>query len=281
MHRISLVLSVLILPIFASTAPARTWYVAADGSGDAPTIGAAVDSSESGDVISVGPGTHFVSDISGSGVLLKPGTSLVSEQGPTATFLKPGSAPFQPGLISTRDNCLVSGFSVLGFGISGGTAPVHIGGDHVEIIANIIDGASGGPGISVDGMFASIHHNVCFGEGDGIYMSFNFDGADIHNNIILNGIGSSDMNCVGGIVMIHCNLINGSSSTCTGQYDNFSADPLFCGPNTYYLHSDSPCAPGNQPDGIDCGLIGPLPVGCGAVSVEMRTWGSIKAMYRN
>ena len=55
---------------------------------------------------------------------------------------------------------------------------------------------------------------------------------------------------------------------------------MFCGDGNYYLQSDSPCALGNQPDGIDCGLIGPLPVGCGPVTIETRTWGSIKAMYR-
>ena len=57
--RISLLAAFAVL-LLVRTAPARTWYVAADGSGDAPTIAAAVDSSANGDVILVGPGTHFV-----------------------------------------------------------------------------------------------------------------------------------------------------------------------------------------------------------------------------
>jgi hypothetical protein len=66
--------------------------------------------------------------------------------------------------------------------------------------------------------------------------------------------------------------------------ENFNLDPRFCGvqgSGNYYLRSDSPCAPGNQPNGLGiCGLIGPLPVGCGTVAAEERTWGSIKSMYR-
>lgn len=43
-------------------------------------------------------------------------------------------------------------------------------------------------------------------------------------------------------------------------------DPKFCGTTgtfDYRLQNDSPCAPGQHPQGIDCGLIGALPVDCG------------------
>ncbi|MDH4038264.1 MAG: hypothetical protein OEX18_15085 [Candidatus Krumholzibacteria bacterium] len=273
---------ILILAAFAGlllvgTAPARTWYVAADGSGDAPTIAAAVDSSASGDVILVGPGTHFVSDAAGSGVLLKAGTSLVSEEGPASTVLKPGNPP-QPGLVSTRDNCVVSGFTVLGAGLIGAVSPVHIGGDFVEVSNNIIDSAfSGAPSITLGGTFVSIHNNACLGTGSGLYLVANPEGAEIRNNIILNGVEGGE-SCFG--VQIHCNLINGSQGACPYRFNNFSGDPMFCGEGNYYLQSDSPCAPGNHPDGVDCGLIGPLPVGCGPVRTEMKTWGGVKAIYR-
>ena len=65
---------------------------------------------------------------------------------------------------------------------------------------------------------------------------------------------------------------------------NFSADPLFCSkviPRDYHLEDGSPCAPGNHPDGADCGVIGALPADCGGVSVETRTWGNIKAIYHD
>ena len=59
--------------------------------------------------------------------------------------------------------------------------------------------------------------------------------------------------------------------------------PQFCGikfSGNYYLQSDSPCAPGNHPDGYDCGLIGALPVNCGKVDVEKKSWGTIKSLYK-
>ncbi len=51
----------------------------------------------------------------------------------------------------------------------------------------------------------------------------------------------------------------------TGSEGNLSADPLFCADNgvDLALESESPCAPGNHPDGMDCGVIGGLEIGCG------------------
>jgi hypothetical protein len=48
----------------------------------------------------------------------------------------------------------------------------------------------------------------------------------------------------------------------------------------FTLQEDSPCAPGRHPDGVSCGTIGALQVGCGTVLVKARTWSQIKAMYR-
>jgi len=63
---------------------------------------------------------------------------------------------------------------------------------------------------------------------------------------------------------------------------NFSADPLFCDAEggDFTLSSQSPCLPGNHPDGADCGLIGTLGQRCGPVSIEQGTWAVIKARYR-
>lgn len=50
--------------VMAAPAMATTWYVAADGSGDFPTIQAAVDACAPGDVVQLGPGvfSHHVTD---------------------------------------------------------------------------------------------------------------------------------------------------------------------------------------------------------------------------
>lgn len=60
---------------------------------------------------------------------------------------------------------------------------------------------------------------------------------------------------------------------------DIGADPLFCNPEyeDWSVRANSPCAPGNSPG---CGAIGAWPVGCGAVSVESKSWGQIKGMYR-
>jgi predicted outer membrane repeat protein len=65
---------------------------------------------------------------------------------------------------------------------------------------------------------------------------------------------------------------------------NFALDPEFCGidgSGNYMLQSDSPCAPGNTPSPAQCGQIGACPVGCQTTSTEEKTWGAIKARYRD
>lgn len=77
--------------------------------------------------------------------------------------------------------------------------------------------------------------------------------------------GTIDMNCCD----VYGNVGGDWIGCLAGQEDqdgNFSADPLFCGAavDDYTLDGQSPCLPGNHPDGVDCGLIGALGRGCGA-----------------
>jgi len=70
-----------------------------------------------------------------------------------------------------------------------------------------------------------------------------------------------------------------------GQRGNFSQDPLMCKPGSLdvSLCADSPCLPGNHPQGVDCKLVGALDAGCdacGPVAVTPRSWGLIKTLYR-
>ncbi len=67
-----------------------------------------------------------------------------------------------------------------------------------------------------------------------------------------------------------------------GVDGNFSAAPLYCGQwwGGYGIEWYSPCAPGNHPDGVDCGTIGAGWVGCGPPAAEPSTWGTIKSIYR-
>ena len=69
-----------------------------------------------------------------------------------------------------------------------------------------------------------------------------------------------------------------------GVNGNFSACPSFCnaGDGDFHLCDESPCLPGNHPDGTDCGLIGVSAEGCncGPSRAETTTWGGIKSLYR-
>jgi hypothetical protein len=64
---------------------------------------------------------------------------------------------------------------------------------------------------------------------------------------------------------------------------NFALDPRFCSVDPlatgdFSLRSDSPCAPGNHPDGFDCGRIGAVNVQCQVTDVaatlraRLRAW---------
>jgi hypothetical protein len=67
-----------------------------------------------------------------------------------------------------------------------------------------------------------------------------------------------------------------------GANGNFPACPSFCAAGDYRLCDESPCAPGNHPDGVDCGLIGAWDVGCacGPSASQPSSWGGIKSLYR-
>jgi Periplasmic copper-binding protein (NosD) len=111
----------------------------------------------------------------------------------------------------------------------------------------------------------------------------------IRNNIILRSIGG--IACVAqSFPTFVCNNVfltenqryGGECTDQTGMNGNIAVDPQFCGvvdSGNYHLQADSPCAPGNHPEGGDCGLIGAVGVGCGAVPTRTVTWGSIKAIY--
>jgi len=113
------------------------------------------------------------------------------------------------------------------------------------------------------------------------------NGTLTRNLVVGNGVFGG-INCMGAVLT--CNNswgmaynYTGSCAGALGQNGNISAEPQFCGisgSGNYYLQADSPCAPGNHPDGMDCGTIGALGVECGTVKAKAVTWGSVKALYR-
>jgi predicted outer membrane repeat protein len=84
--------------------------------------------------------------------------------------------------------------------------------------------------------------------------------------------------CTGSTALANCCDVYGNAGgdwvNCLvgeeGVSGNFAADPLFCDLETgdLTLAANSPCLPGNHPDGADCGVIGALGEGCEPAGVE-------------
>jgi len=284
----------------------RTWRVNAAGTGDAPSIAAALDSCAAGDSVLVAAGNYQIdSHLS----FQEERVTLVSEAGAEATVLERGAAPVA---VFVGTESVVEGFTFKSMHFGNGVSFSHGG----RISNNIFRG-SGDPYESAmvfwehGGM--TISDNCIYSYGDGIMLSessgyifdhntitacgtaLSLDGTypwnTIRNNLIVgNNYG---INLSGGVVgEVSCNNVFGNSianylygTDPTGTNGNISVDPQFCavdppGSGNFLLQSDSPCAAGNHPDGASCGLIGAYPVGCEEISVERASWGAIKSIFR-
>jgi hypothetical protein len=110
--------------------------------------------------------------------------------------------------------------------------------------------------------------------------------------IVLDDCGTFDVRALSGSTLdLECTLVNparvrSANSTVNWLGGTFFADPLFCSSvacpevtneGDYGLGASSPCLPPNN----SCGVrIGAFDEGCGIVSIEAASWGSIKARYR-
>jgi hypothetical protein len=275
------VMSVL-LPLTLADAPARVWYVSADGTGDAPTIQAAFDSSAAGDLVLVGPGTFYEHDI-----VSKPFVSLHSELGAAETTID--AAGGYDGILGAEHNAPwdVDGFTV--FGAEGAGIAVRGGGS--QTIRECVTRQCGA-GIyarEFDGIIANVTAVGGVGERpSGSGFSFTYS-----NPVLLNCISAFNQGY--GVVCwdmwydptLTCCCVYGNAGgnfdglpDPTGSHGNISQDPLFCDFGTWDLHlaEDSPCAPFSPPN-PQCDLIGALPVGCGPTPSAPATWGQVKMEF--
>lgn len=118
MRPLALLLASLLLLLLPASVESRTWYVKVDGTGDAPTIQAAVDSAQDGDEVLVAAGTYTWTNQSPA--LNAPMVDITieiwlhSESGAEATIL---DAEDQGGLIqiineTVRIQPLIEGFTL-------------------------------------------------------------------------------------------------------------------------------------------------------------------------
>lgn len=297
-------ISVLFLGILvlADAAESRTWHVHQDGGGDAPTIQAAIDSSRAGDSILIAPGTYAQGTVLIGG---KDSLTIKSEQGPGQTFLH--SLDYEILDVWSSTHIAIEGFTfenspryalggvyvvdlllrgnVLRYAKEGAIAlssstNVTIQGNLIYSNEAGIDCADQSSPVYVYGNTIA-HNTTCGFCADGFDYSF-------ENNIIAyNGVGVSST-----VGSFSCNDVYGNGVDYrllfvpdpTGANGNISMSPLFCGvdPATsgnYYLQQNSPCAPGNHPEGPICGVIGRYDIGCGNTAVKNATWGKIKSLF--
>lgn len=290
---------------------ARTWYVLPDGSGDAPTIQAAIDSSSTGDTILVAPGFYSITeDIN---IREQDELYLISEAGAGETVIDAGGRDLYVNIGDSYFDMLlevvVSGFTFQFFEFD---AIAIDGIERVVIEENIIR-YNGDDGISV-GICTEcyIRNNVIYSNTYGIAGAWS-NGMEItsntiayntmagvllaqyyhyvmSNNVISNNYfglesHSSDVDFTCNNVSDNVNNYAYYLSDQTGINGNISAPPQYCAVyplenGNFYFQSDSPCVPGNHPDGESCGLIGALPVGCSTTANKVASWGFIKLLYR-
>jgi hypothetical protein len=193
----STVALILVISPVSQPASARTWYVTADGNGDAPTIQAAIDSADTDDTVLVGYGTYF------ENLELSKSLTLRSVSGPETTVIDGG----RRNRVLTIRQCVGGGPLVTGLTLRNGqTDPNEPFGGGVFVRcpgtilrANIIEnnvalgsfvaegsyGVGGGGGIYAEASPNFIEDNViqnntAGGMGGGVVAAF----SEVRRNII-------------------------------------------------------------------------------------------------
>ena len=146
------VLPVLLIALGPATVGARTLHVRADGTGDAPTIQAAVDSAAVGDTVLVHEGTYtdVHEDAFGdfSAVEMKSGVIVRSAAGPAVTYINvsAGPGPSRGFLcVDCDESTVIEGFTITGGDAYFGAGLLIVGGAPL-ITGNELVDASGGSG---------------------------------------------------------------------------------------------------------------------------------------
>ena len=259
-----------------SGAAADTWYVRVDGTGDAPTIQAAIDSAAVGDSIVVAPGIY---ELAGGIDMKNKGLTLVSEMGPHQTILvpKPGSQPLVAiDCFALTRTAWVVGFwfknFVFGTQINAGTLLIRDC-DELYVRNNVFTNCAPSAVQVTTPSFVRLENNTFTGNAIGI------DGAGL-DGVIRDNIVWDDVDLFAGAIIFCNDFLDLSQVPETSRLINFQLDPMFCDEAglDLRLQPSSPCIPNNSPLSLCTIVLGALPVGC-TVPTERETWGGIKSRY--
>lgn len=168
---------------------AETWYIKSDGTGDAPTIQAGVDSAQAGDSVLVAPGLYTGVNPAPSGtalVVMKSGVTVLSEMGAAATILDAEQNGRVFYISGVDETATIKGFTMLGGELgarvagdraSGQKAVIHSGaglwifqGSALTITESIIqDNHADGPGgaMHIQASSPTISHCTFVGNSTG------------------------------------------------------------------------------------------------------------------
>jgi hypothetical protein len=290
----------------------RTWHVRNDGTGDAPTVQAAIDSAVAGDTITLAKGL-FSAD---SMITCPTKNDLVinSEAGPDSTSLLFGGssgflkivycgglsiegilfrdAPGSALSVSMSSRIAVSNCRFFNNGhYYGKSALMFEWCDSIDVHDSVWGGNRGGVMFYEEDSNILIYNNTFLGD---VSHEINLNGVincSISNSIV-SGSSYGIIGIASNLTMACNNVYNNTENYAitafpdpTGQNGNISVDPQFCSIdpvayNNYHLQSDSPCAPGNHPSGYACGLIGCESVGCATTGTEKTSWSKVKQLFK-
>lgn len=273
---------------------ARTWNVNPQGTGDAPTIQAAVDSAKSGDFIVLAAGTYFEENIlvdgknisisqSGKAILSAPvqgtGTGITLRNVSAAGSLTSLSfSGYHTGLSIENSSVMVTFVTVKqcieGVVVTFGTgAPTLLGG--------LADSCA--TGVDVRGANVTLQNWTIVFCTTGVRLTGGT--TTVTRNIIFGCDIGAD--CAGAPGTFSCNDLFFNTTNyngCSAGATDFFTDPVFCfqkppSPGLFWLHSSSPCLTRDNPCNLRIGAF-TSGQGCTGTAIEETTWGAIKSLYR-
>jgi hypothetical protein len=243
---IATVLFFLSLP---ASVESRTWYVKVDGTGDAPTIRAGIDSAQAGDDVLVGPGTYTWTSEGATGVygmiMMKAGIWLHSEAGPEVTVLDAESQASVIWCSGLSEDTVIEGLTITGGYrdalANDGGGGIHCSDSRLTITDNIVTdnvaqnmwGGAGGAGVfCADSPNALIANNVIIGNTSANYgggIAINSSPTITGNTVVENSAeiqgGGIDCRFYTGAITINT-IVGNSAPEGPGINCEYSSTPL-------------------------------------------------------